>query len=357
MQSSTTKTLMSKKRFAGGSTASGQWIHSKTGYILFLLILAALLIVSALIAVGVGIAGGSVSELIHTLLHLDLSTSLSQIMLEMRLPRVAAACITGAAFALSGTVMQGITRNPLADAGLLGINAGACFAVTLCTAFLPTLSYNGLMGAAFLGATVAALIVYGFGAKKKKADPIRLILAGSAVSSFLTALSQGMSLAFGLSKDLSFYTAGSLSGILWPQVKAVTPWLLIAVIIGLLLAPKLSILALGDESASGLGVNVGLVRAFGLFAVLLLAGASVSLVGGISFVGIIIPHVARKLVGADYRRLAPAAALMGAVLLVLSDVAARMLQAPFDTPTGALVSVIGVPIFLLLTYRNGGTKL
>ena len=184
MQSSTTKTLMSKKRFAGGSTASGQWIHSKTGYILFLLILAALLIVSALIAVGVGIAGGSVSELIHALLHLDLSTSLSQIMLEMRLPRVAAACITGAAFALSGTVMQGITRNPLADAGLLGINAGACFAVTLCTAFLPTLSYNGLMGAAFLGATVAALIVYGFGAKKKKADPIRLILAGSAVSSF-----------------------------------------------------------------------------------------------------------------------------------------------------------------------------
>lgn len=261
------------------------------------------------------------------------------------------------AFALSGTVMQGITCNPLADAGLLGINAGACFAVTLCTAFLPTLSYNGLMGAAFLGATVAALIVYGFGAKKKKADPIRLILAGSAVSSFLTALSQGMSLAFGLSKDLSFYTAGSLSGILWPQVKAVTPWLLIAVIIGLLLAPKLSILALGDESASGLGVNVGLVRAFGLFAVLLLAGASVSLVGGISFVGIIIPHVARKLVGADYRRLAPAAALMGAVLLILSDVAARMLQAPFDTPTGALVSVIGVPIFLLLTYRNGGTKL
>lgn len=263
----------------------------------------------------------------------------------------------GGAFALSGTVMQGITCNPLADAGLLGINAGACFAVTLCTAFLPTLSYNGLMGAAFLGATVAALIVYGFGAKKKKADPIRLILAGSAVSSFLTALSQGMSLAFGLSKDLSFYTAGSLSGILWPQVKAVTPWLLIAVIIGLLLAPKLSILALGDESASGLGVNVGLVRAFGLFAVLLLAGASVSLVGGISFVGIIIPHVARKLVGADYRRLAPAAALMGAVLLILSDVAARMLQAPFDTPTGALVSVIGVPIFLLLTYRNGGTKL
>lgn len=357
MRFSATRTSMSKTRTESGPTARKQWVRSKVGYVFFLLILTVILLFVSLVAVSVGIAGGSLWELVYSILRMDISTELSQIMLEMRLPRVLAACITGAAFALAGTVMQGITRNPLADAGLLGINAGACFVVALCTAFLPALSYNGLMGAAFSGASMAALMVYGFGAKKRKTDSIRLILAGSAVSAFLTALSQGISLAFGISKDLSFYTAGSLSGILWPQVKVILPWLLAAGIAALLLSPKLSILALGDESAAGLGINVGLVRALGFFIVLMLAGVSVSLVGGISFVGIIIPHVARKLVGSAYQRIAPVAMLLGAVLLVLSDVAARMLQAPFDTPTGALVSVIGVPVFLLLTYRNGRARL
>lgn len=348
---------MSRPQTQSGSAASEQWIRSKSGHIFFLLALTLVLLFASLIAVSIGIAGGSPWKLVQAILKMDAADELSQIMLKMRLPRVLAACITGAAFALAGTVMQGITRNPLADAGLLGINAGACFMVALCAAFLPTLSYNGLMCAAFLGAVMAALMVYGFGTKKRNADPIRLILAGSAVSAFLTALSQGISLAFGLSKDLSFYTAGSLSGILWPQIKVVFPFLLAAVAAALLLAPKLSVLALGDESAAALGVNIVRVRALGLLIALMLAGVSVSLVGGISFVGIIIPHVARKLVGSDYRRLAPAAMLLGAVLLVLSDLAARMLQAPFDTPTGALVSVIGVPVFLLLTYRNGRARL
>lgn len=330
---------------------------SKAGYASFLLILMVVLLLASMTAVSMGIAGGNLWELVHAVLRMDASEELSQIMLDMRLPRVIAACITGAAFALSGTLMQGITRSPLADAGLLGINSGACFAAALCTAFFPSLSYNGLMGAAFIGASMAAFIVYGIGAKKRTADPVRLILAGSAVSALLTALSQGVTLAFGLSKDLSFYTAGSLSGILGSRLTMVFPWLLTAAIAALLLAPKLSILALGDESAAGLGVNIGIVRALGLFIVLILAGVSVSLVGGISFVGIIIPHITRKLTGPDYRRIAPAAMLLGAILLVLSDAAARMLQAPFDTPTGALVSVIGVPFFLLLTYRNGRTRL
>lgn len=339
------------------SATSRQWIHSRIGYMLFLLALAVVLLICALIAVSVGVVGGGIRELSEVMLRLNSSTRISQIMLDMRLPRVVAACITGAAFALAGTVMQGITRNPLADAGLLGINAGACFVVAFCTAFFPALSYNGLMGAAFLGAAMAALMVYGFGVKNRKADPLRLLLAGSAVSAFLTALSQGISIAFAFSKNLSFYTAGSLSGILWPQVKVVIPWLMAAGIAGLMLSGKLSILALGDESAVSLGVNVGIVRALSLLTVLVLAGVSVSLVGGISFIGIIVPHVARRLVGSDYRRIAPAAMLLGAVLLVLSDVAARMLQAPFDTPTGALVSVIGVPVFLLLTYGNGRARL
>ena len=186
----------------------------QAGYTVFLASAAIVLLISMLISVSVGVAGGNIRELFKAIFQPNTSPELSQIMLEMRLPRALAACVTGAAFALAGTVMQGITRNPLADAGLLGINAGACFLVALSTAVFPALSAWGLMGAAFLGTVLAAVMVYGFGAKRKKAEPIQLILAGSAVSAFLTALSQGISLAFGLSKDLSFWTVGSLSGIL-----------------------------------------------------------------------------------------------------------------------------------------------
>lgn len=345
------KTSTNKQHTRERSTASGQWIRSRSAYAGFLAALALALVASMLLGVSVGVAGGDLGAFLAALGG-ETPQALSEIMLEMRLPRVLAAALTGAAFALAGAVMQGITRNPLADSGLLGINAGACFLVALCTALLPQLSSLGMMGAAFCGAAMAAALVAGFGMQKHKTSPLRLILAGSAVSAFLTALSQGIALAFGLSKDLSFWTVGSLSGVLWPQFSLVAPWLLAAFVVGLLLAPRLTLLALGDDGAAGLGVNVAAVRLAGMALVLLLAGASVSLVGGISFVALIVPHVARRLVGSDYLRIIPASLLLGAVLLVLADVAARMLHAPFDTPVGALVSLIGVPVFLLLTYRS-----
>lgn len=350
------KMWTSKTRSEKCAAALGQRRFSPAGYGVFLLLSAMVLLASILLSVSVGVAGGTPGELVFGILRGDISPQLSQIMVEMRLPRAGAACVTGASFALAGTIMQGITGNPLADAGLLGINAGACFLVALAAVIFPSLSSGGQMAFAFAGAVLAAGMVYGLGTKGGKAQPVRLILAGCAVSAFLTALSQGIALAFGLSKDLSFWTAGSLSGVLWPQVKAALPWLFAAMAAGLLLAPKLSILALGEESAAGLGVNVGMTRFAGLFTVLLLAGVSVSLAGGISFVGLLVPHVVRRLVGTDYRRVVPAAMLLGAILLVLADVAARMLYAPYDTPVGALVSVIGVPAFLLLVYGDGGSK-
>lgn len=320
------------------------------------LILTALigLALAIVLSVSIGIAGSDFKTLVQTVAFGDDSSNLGRIMLEMRLPRVLAACLTGGAFALAGGIMQGITRNPLADAGLLGINAGAGFTVALSAVLWPSLSSLGTMLAAFGGAALAVLLVYGLGMGKQKAGVIRLILAGAAVGAFLTALSQGVALTFGLSKDLSFWTSGSLAGISWTQLNMAAPWIAAAGAVGLLLAGRLSILALGEESAAGLGVNVWVLRLTGLGVVLVLAGASVSLAGGISFLGLIIPHTARLLVGADYRKILPLSALLGGMLLVLSDVAARMINAPFDTPVGALVSVIGVPFFLVLTYRKRG---
>lgn len=205
-------------------------------------------------------------------------------------------------------------------------------------------------------------MVYGFGTGKHRSESFRFILAGAAVSALLTALSQAVSLAFGIVKSLSFWSAGSLSGVTWQSLKLLSPVILSASALGLLLSSRLSALALGEDSAASLGVNVRTVRLFGmlvvlLLVVLLLAGASVSLVGGIAFIGLIVPHISRLLVGGDYRRLVPVSALMGGVVLVLSDIAARMINAPFDTPVGALVSILGVPVFFALTFRKEGMVL
>jgi iron complex transport system permease protein len=172
-------------------------------------------------------------------------------MLQMRMPRALAACFTGAAFALAGSVMQGVTGNPLADAGLLGINAGAGFMVALTAVLLPALPAPGTMLAAFLGAALAVAMVYGLGVGRRKPGTIRLILAGSAVSALLTALSQGISLAFGLSKALSYWTAGSLSGITWESLRLTVPWIAGAGIVGLALSGRLSVLALEKKAPRG----------------------------------------------------------------------------------------------------------
>ena len=211
--------------------------------------------------------------------------------------------------------------------------------------------------AAFAGAALAVFMVYGFGAGKHRSESFRFILAGAAVSALLTALSQAVSLAFGIVKSLSFWSAGSLSGVTWQSLKMLSPVILSASALGLLLSSRLSALALGEDSAASLGINVRTVRLFGMLVVLLLAGASVSLVGGIAFIGLIVPHISRLLVGGDYRRLVPVSALMGGVVLVLSDIAARMINAPFDTPVGALVSILGVPVFFALTFRKEGMVL
>ncbi len=329
----------------------------KAGYVFSIILMALVLLSSILLSVSVGVAGGNLKILLQALANADDPSGIGRIMLEMRMPRALAACFTGAAFALAGAIMQGVTRNPLADAGLLGINAGAGFFVAVTAVLLPGLPAFGRIFSAFAGAALAVLLVYGLGMGKHRSGAIRLALAGSAVSALLTALSQGISLTFGISKELSFWTAGSLSGIAWPQLAITMPWILGAAVAGLFLSKKLSVLALGEESAAGLGLDVGRVRLAGTLVVLVLAGASVSLVGGISFLGLIVPHSSRLLVGTDYRRLLPVSALLGAILLVLADIAARTIHAPFDTPVGALVSAIGVPVFLALTYRKKGAAI
>ncbi|MBD8839783.1 MULTISPECIES: iron ABC transporter permease [unclassified Paenibacillus] len=279
-----------------------------------------------------------------------------QIIWEIRLPRILGGAMVGACFAVAGAIMQGMTRNPLADSGLLGLNAGAGFALAVCFAFFPGLPFMYIIMYSFLGAGLGVLLVYGFGAASKSGlTPLRLVLAGAAVSAMLSALSEGIALYFRIGQDLAFWTAGGVAGTKWSQLEVMFPWVLAALIAGLLISRSITLLSLGEDIAVGLGQRTGLIKLIGLIVVLILAGTAVSVVGAVGFVGLIIPHLTRKLVGVDYRWIIPCSAVMGSLLLVFADLAARMINPPYETPIGALVALIGVPFFLYLARKERRT--
>ncbi|WP_339320625.1 iron ABC transporter permease [Paenibacillus sp. FSL R10-2734] len=278
-----------------------------------------------------------------------------QVIRELRLPRAIAGALVGACFAVAGAIMQGMTRNPLADSGLLGLNAGAGVALALVFAFAPSLSFTSLMLFCFIGAAAASLIVFGIGSLSYNGlTPLRLTLAGSAVSALLVAISQGVAILFNLSQDIAFWLAGGMGGASWTQIKIIFPWVVVALIAALMLSRSVTLLSLGREVAAGLGQRTRLVQVACMIVVVILAGSAVSTVGPVAFVGLIIPHVTRYLVGVDYRWIIPCSAILGSLLILFADIAARMINAPYETPLGALIALIGVPFFIYLASKRKG---
>lgn len=275
------------------------------------------------------------------------------IVVDLRLPRVIASALVGAAFAVAGAIMQGTTRNPLADSGLMGLNAGAGFALSICYAFFPGMSYIQLILFSFLGAGLGATLVNGIASLRRGgASPMRLVLAGAAVSTLLIALSQGVALYFNVAQDIMFWTAGGVAGSNWQQIWIIAPLIIGALLVAVVLSRYVSILSLGEDVAKGLGANTAVVTVLCSVIVLILAGASVAVVGAVGFVGLVIPHLARFVVGMDYRLIIPCSAVLGALLVVLADLLARTLNPPFETPLGAIISLVGVPFFLYLARKQ-----
>ncbi|MFO7264436.1 MAG: ferrichrome ABC transporter permease [Bacillaceae bacterium G1] len=276
-----------------------------------------------------------------------------QIIHELRLPRVLAAALVGACFAVAGALMQGMTRNPLADSGLLGLNAGAAFALALCFAFFPGLPYPYIILYSFVGAAVGAGLVYGIGSlSRQRLTPIRLTLAGAAVSALLVALSEGIAIYYRVGQDMAFWYAGGVAGVTWSQLKWMAPLVAGALTGSLLISRSITLLSLGDEVATGLGERTGRVKTLAILNVLALAGAAVSVAGPISFIGLMVPHIARFLVGVDYRWIIPSSAVLGSLLMVLADMGGRILNPPYETPVGTIIALLGVPFFLYLARQE-----
>ncbi|WP_217558974.1 iron ABC transporter permease [Paenibacillus sp. GbtcB18] len=273
---------------------------------------------------------------------------------EIRLPREVAAIFVGAALAVSGAVMQGMTRNPLADPGLLGLTAGANAALAFTIAFIPGVGYFGIMTACFVGAVIGAGLVFGIGTLKKGGfSPLRIVLAGASVSAFLYAVAEGIGLVFKISKDVSMWTAGGLVGTTWGQLQAIAPFIAAGILIALVLSKQLTILSLSEEVAVGLGQKTLRVKAVLFVVVVLLAGASVALVGNMAFIGLLVPHIVRAVIGTDYRFILPMSAVCGASFMLFADTLARTIHAPYETPAAAIVAMLGLPFFLLIERKGG----
>ncbi|MBD2212622.1 iron ABC transporter permease [Nostoc linckia FACHB-104] len=272
---------------------------------------------------------------------------------NLRLPRTLVAFMVGMALAVSGTIFQGITRNPLADPGIIGINAGASLAAVSVIVLFPSAPIYTLPLSAFVGALLMAGLIYSL-AWNNGSSPVLFILMGvglSAIASAFTSLLITFGDIYSVS-DALVWLAGSVYGRTWEQVFSFFPWLIIFVPMALILARHLNALNLGDHVAKGLGTRVEWQRGLLLLVAVALAGAGVATAGMIGFVGLISPHLGRQLVGTNHQGLIPTSALLGGMLVVVADFIGRTLFAPIEIPCGVVTAAVGAPYFLYLLIRN-----
>ncbi|WP_242302163.1 iron ABC transporter permease [Bacillus cereus group sp. BfR-BA-01361] len=331
---------------------NNRWIQIK--FICFMSLTIVCLIGSIFLAVAFGAKDIHLQTVWTAVFDYNPKLTQHQIIYELRLPRVIGAAIVGAAFAVAGAVMQGVTRNPLADAGVLGINAGAMFVVALSFAFFPHMPYSYLMIVSFIGAVLSTVLIFIIGsATSGGLTPMRLTIAGAVMAALLHSLSSGVAIYYDLSQDLAFWYAGGVAGVKWEHLKFLVPIILITIVFATILGRSISLISMGDEVATNLGVKTNRTRILGMIIVVILAGVSVSAVGSIGFVGLVIPHIARKLVGVNYRLIIPMSAFLGAMLLVVADLGARTVNPPKELAIGIMVALVGVPFFLYIARKVG----
>ncbi|MFQ9310911.1 MAG: FecCD family ABC transporter permease [Paraclostridium sordellii] len=316
-----------------------------------------LLIFGIVMSISLGAKNIDISTIIQSL-FIDNGDVNTKIIRDVRIPRAIAATLVGGFLAVAGAIMQGITRNPIAEPSVMGITQGATFMIAV--AFVvQRINQNlvigsfGLMIFAFLGASISGILVYFISSRaSRKVDPVKLALAGTALGTLLISLAMGITMYFNLSQQLSFWISGGLVSAKWEGVKLLAIVGGSALIGAMIMAPKITILSLGEEVAIGLGQKTNVVRFISIIVVILLTGASVSVAGNIVFVGLIVPQIAKRVVGADYKFIIPGSMILGSVLLVYSDILARMINPPYETPIGSLTALLGVPMFIYLVRKD-----
>jgi iron complex transport system permease protein len=272
----------------------------------------------------------------------------------VRLPRSLMAITVGAALAVAGALMQGLTRNPLAETGILGIEAGGALAVVVTLFLFGSSSLTVYAAVAFLGAAIAAVTVYGLGSLGPGgATPLNLTIAGAAMTALIASITTGILIVSQQTlEEIRFWLAGSLAGRDFALFLHILPLILVGLGLGLLLGKQITTLSLGEDVARGLGQKTTWIKGLTAISVVLLAGSSVAIAGPISFVGLIVPHMVRFFIKTDYRWILPYSAIFGAILLLGSDIAARVLLKPQELPVGVMTALLGAPVFVYLAKRK-----
>lgn len=276
----------------------------------------------------------------------------------VRIPRALIAALVGGSLAVAGALMQAMTRNPLASPSIFGINSGAAFAIVLSVGFFNVTSLTQFTWIAFLGAAVSSTLVYGLGSLGRDGlTPMKITLAGSAMTAFFASLTQGILLGNGKAFDqVLYWLVGSVEGRTMAMLQSVYPYMLIAWVGAFILSPHINILSMGDDVAKGLGQRTIYIKFITAVVIVILAGGSVAVAGPIVFVGIIIPHIVRFIVGIDYRWVIPYCAILGGILLVGADIIARFIVMPKEVHVGVTTAILGVPFFIYIARKGGLLK-
>ena len=319
-----------------------------------LLLAGGVLVLLVLASLAIGARSIPVATVVDALTRYDPSSTDQLVVVTSRLPRTVLGLLVGAALGLAGAVMQGVTRNPLADPGILGVNGGAALAIVVGIGVFGVGSVSGYVWFAFAGAAGASVLVYSVAALGREgATPVKLALAGAAVTAFFGAFTTALLLADQQTFDqFRFWQVGSLNGRDLGVTARVLPFLLVGGVLALALGRGLNTLAMGDDVARGLGARVGLIRVASALAVVLLCGAATAAAGPVGFVGLTVPHAARALVGTDYRRILPTSMLLAPILLLTADVVGRVVARPGEVQVAIVTAVLGAPVFVAIVRRH-----
>lgn len=349
-----TTTADAPVRGGGASRAPGVRHAPRTRRPAGLVLLVVLVGAAALASIAVGTRTIGLGEVWRSLFDAGLSTEEAVIVRQLRVPRTVLGLMVGAALGIAGALMQGHTRNPLGDPGLLGVTAGASLAVVVAIAGFGITSPSGYVWFAFVGSLAGAVLVYAIGgAGRGGATPVTLALAGAALSALLYALVRTVLVADEQTLDsFRFWVVGALAGRGADVAVQVAPFLALGLLLALANSPALNLLGLGEDVARGLGQRIWLARLVGLLAITLLCGAATAACGPIAFVGLVVPHAVRAVTGPDHRWLVPCSGLAGAALLLVADVIGRVVVRPGELQVGIVLALIGAPFFIALVRRR-----
>ncbi len=316
-----------------------------------------LIVVVTIMSISMGTKSIALETILDAFIRYDKENVDHQIIWSGRVPRAFAVLFVGAFLATAGAIMQGVTRNFLASPSIMGVTDGSAFFITMAFVFLPGISSFNLVLLSMLGSLFGGALVFGFASIIKNGlSPVRLAIIGTVIGTFISSIGTAIAMYHQISQTITMWYNSKVHMVEMELIYLCVPIGMIGLLLAISLARAVTITALGEDVAVGLGQNTRIVKVLSMLAVAILTGTAVALVGKVAFVGLVVPHIVRMLVGVDYRVIIPCSAVMGAFFLAGCDLVSRSINFPFETPIGVVTALIGVPFFLYLIRRKGGEK-